>query len=263
MEDVLLLQLPVFRPQYDRRVKYGYKNAKGKSRLLDVLLKCTNGYCMYCYSRVLVDGKSYAHLEHAIEKNNSDKLTECIPNIGLACSVCNQTYKRIGENKRTLSKEVVRRFEQESLCVPASKKQCVEPCDALRNMQCEYSAQPDAHILLQPMGIRGLETGELLNLQYDVLNMEFQPAEGIHTYSENEKQFIESHIRRFRLNDPKYRTKSLFQFIRNVVDQGGIIPLYEYNNWIVEEFARKLNGKTRAEILKICEAVYRIMFLKQ
>lgn len=38
---------------------------------------------MYCYSRVLVDRKMFGNLEHAIEKKNSDKLIECIPNIGL------------------------------------------------------------------------------------------------------------------------------------------------------------------------------------
>ncbi len=52
---------------------------------------------MYCYTRVRVDEKLYANLEHAIEKSNSDKLIECVPNIGLSCPVCNQTFKRIGE----------------------------------------------------------------------------------------------------------------------------------------------------------------------
>lgn len=60
---------------------------------------------MYCYTRIRIDGKFYANLEHAIEKNNSKKLVECVPNIGLACSVCNQSLKKRGENNRRLSQK--------------------------------------------------------------------------------------------------------------------------------------------------------------
>lgn len=42
---------------------------------------------MYCYSRIRVDGKLYVNLEHAIEKKNSEKLVECISNIGIACPI--------------------------------------------------------------------------------------------------------------------------------------------------------------------------------
>ncbi len=52
---------------------------------------------MYCYTRIQVAGKYMGDLEHAIERRNSVLLEECIPNIGIACPVCNESFKRIGE----------------------------------------------------------------------------------------------------------------------------------------------------------------------
>ncbi len=39
---------------------------------------------MYCYTRVRIERNLYAELEHAIEKDNSNRLYECVPDIGLA-----------------------------------------------------------------------------------------------------------------------------------------------------------------------------------
>ncbi len=116
MEDFLVLEIPAFKPHYKRWKKYGYKNPVEKSNLKDILEESTGGYCMYCYSRIRVDGKLYANLEHAIEKSNSDKLIECIPDIGLSCSVCNQTFKRIGEQKRKIPQKIIDQYEKSSRC---------------------------------------------------------------------------------------------------------------------------------------------------
>jgi hypothetical protein len=86
-------------------------------------------------TRVGVDGKLYANLEHAIEKSNSDKLIECVPNIGLSCPVCNQTFKRIGEKKRKIPKRDIDQYEESSKCSTNSRKQCTVPCKALRRLQ--------------------------------------------------------------------------------------------------------------------------------
>ena len=77
---------------------------------------------MYCYSRINVDNKWYGNLEHAIEKNNSYKLRECIPNIGAACMRCNQSLKRVGEKKRIISAKVIDVFESNSRCSWDKKK---------------------------------------------------------------------------------------------------------------------------------------------
>lgn len=90
----------------------------------------------------------------------------------------------------------------------------------------------------------------------------FQPAVSGHSYSEQEIQYIEEHIRRFHLNDPKYRTKSLFEFVKQVIDHHGILSNYEYNNWLVEQFAKMLSDRSQEEALKLCEAIYCSTFLK-
>lgn len=262
MENFLLFEMPVFQPNYKKWKKYGYTNLIEKNNLKDTLEKSTGGYCMYCYTRVRVDGKLYANLEHAIEKNNSDKLIECIPNIGLSCPVCNQTFKRIGEKKRKIQKADIVQYEGASKCSVKCRKQCVVPCKALRRLQKKYSKLTDAEILLQPMGIQGEDSNERLSLQYNVINMEFEPAKDLHIYSDRELQFIEAHINRFRLNDPKFRSQQLYDFIKNVIDNNGNLLKYEYNNLTVKLFCEKLTDKSSQEILKICKNIFIIMFTK-
>lgn len=262
MDNSFLLEIPIFHPEYKKWIKYGYKNSKEKNNLRTVLVKCSQGYCMYCYSRVLVDGKMYANLEHAIEKTNSNKLIECIPNIGLSCSTCNQIFKKSGEQMRKLSKEVIEKFEDKSRCTVEKRKQCTMPCKALKELQLRYNELPEGKIILQPMGVSGQDTGEILALQYDILNMQFQPALNSHTYSVGEIDFINLHIKRFRLNDPKYRTRKLYEFIKNTIDNDGKMPRYEFNNMIVEQFVKEMEGKNATEILRICKSIFSIVFLK-
>lgn len=262
MEDYLLFEMPVFKPVYKKWKTYGYKNLQERNNLKDALEECSDGYCMYCYSRVRVDNKPFANLEHSIEKKNSGKLMECVPNIGLSCTVCNQTFKRIGEKKREISIDNIRRFEESSKCSVKCRKQCTVACKALRELQKSYSKLPGAEILLQPMGIRGNDTNESLTLQYNVMNLEFEPAKNTHTYSDKELRFIEAHIKRFRLNDSQYRSRQLFDFVQNIIDNNGKVPKYEYNNMIVKLFSEKLEGKSREDILKICNSIFVIIFPK-
>ena len=262
MEDFLLIQIPQFQPEYHSDENYGYQNKNEKNNLIAALEKSTNGYCMYCFTRIRVDRKLYANLEHAIEKSQSQNLVECIPDIGIACLTCNQSWKRFGEKKRILPKDVIAYFEQQSECSSNKRKQCRTPCTAFRKLQEIYSSQNDAEILLQPMGMKGRDTGQDLRLQYNILTMEFEPAISQYVYSDQELHFIDIHIKRFHLNDPKYRTRELYDFVKLVIDQRGQIPVYENNNLIVELFRKKLSARTPREILKICENIYRITFLK-
>lgn len=262
MEDFFILDIPEFAPEYKKTEKYGYRNAEEKNRLKAVLEESTNGYCMYCYSRIRVDGKLFGNLEHAIEKGNSEKLMDCVPDIGLSCSVCNQIFKRIGEKKRKVSKHASDDFETNSRCSVKKAKQCTVPCKALRELQKHYSSLPGAEIILQPMGVQGKDTKQNLALQYNIMKMEFEPAEHKYTYSEQECLFMKKHIHRFRLNDSQYRSRQLFDFVRNIIDNNGKIPVYEYNNLTADLFRQKLSGKTREEVLKICRSIYIIAFTK-
>lgn len=262
MEDIFLIEIPIFKPKYKKWKKYGYKNSIEKENLKSVLEECSNGYCMYCYTRIRIDGKFYANLEHAIEKNNSKKLVECVPNIGLACSVCNQSLKKRGENNRRLSQKIISDYESASLCSTTKRKQCTVPCGALKKLQREYCTLSGGEIILQPNGIKGCDTNEILNLQYDILKMEFQPANSFHKYSEKEQEFINTPICRFKLNDPKYKRERLYEFIRNIIDNNGNIPTYQYNNILVEKFCDKLKFRTKEEIYKICKTIFCIAFSK-
>ena len=227
MKDLLMLEMPVFKPKYKKWKKYGYTNPVEKSNLKKVLDETTEGYCMYCFSRIRVDQKLYANLEHAIEKGNSDKLIECIPNIGLSCTLCNQTFKRIGERKRKLPVEIINHYEKSSKCSVENRKQCTVACKVLRELQKSYSHLSGAEIILQPMGIKGEDSHEELALQYNVLKMIFEPARDRYTYSDKELKFIDMHIKRFRLNDSQYRTRQLYDFVQNVIDSSGKMPTYE------------------------------------
>lgn len=262
MEDSLILQMPLFRPKYKKWKKYGCTNKKERENLTEVLEESSGGYCMYCYARIRVDGKLSANLEHAIEKANSNKLKECIPNIGIACVPCNQALKKTGERRRKLAPKIIGTYEKESRCSLEKRKQCTVACKALRKLQKSYHNSYEGKIVLQPMGVKGEDTGQPLALQYDILNMQFQPAKDSYTYSDAEKEFIEAHIKRFRLNDPACKTRSLYEFIKNVINGNGVIPEYEYNNLIVDKFCERISGKSQEEILKICVSIFKILFPK-
>lgn len=259
MQDILCLQIPQFKVDYKKSEKYGYTNEKEKSNLKRLLCNTTGGYCMYCYSRIKVDGKFNGNLEHAIEKVNSEKLVECIPNIGIACTYCNQSFKRRGERQRKLLPDKIQAFHSKCRCYKDRRRQCTVPCKALRELQKEYSMMLGAEILLQPMNIRSRK-GDILRLQYDVLRMRFEPfTDG--SLSTYERNFMNAHINRFHLNDPKYKTVQIRDFVSLVIDTGGKMPVYEYNNLVVKLFAEQLEGKTAEERLNICEKIYPILAL--
>ena len=217
MGDYLTIEMPKFRPNYRRWKRYGWKRPKERENSKEVLLEAGRGYCMYCYTRIQVAGKYMGDLEHAIERRNSVLLEECIPNIGIACPVCNESFKRIGEKKRRLDREQIYAFCERARCSETVRKQCTVPCKALKMLQTDYYQKEDSHIILQPMGAKGRKSRQ-------------------------------------------YCTGQLMAFVRQVVDQQGKVPKYEYNNLVVELFAEKLSGKTEEEVLKICQAIYIIGF---
>jgi 5-methylcytosine-specific restriction endonuclease McrA len=261
MDDLLCLEIPSFQPRYKKWKKYGYKDKQERQNLKDLLECTTDGFCMYCYSRVKTDGKSNAHLEHAIEKNNSEKLMECIPNIGLACPTCNLSFKKIGEKNRQVSIVSKQKFEESSKCSVGKRKQCTMACKALRNLQKTYSGMDGGEVLLQPMNVLR-SNGDVFQLQYNVLKMEFEPKEDENNkLTAQERRFVKAHINRFHLNDPVYRTTQLRNFVQLVIDTNGKIPTYEYNNLIVKLFAKQLEVKSVEERLKICSTIYPILFM--
>ena len=80
------------------------------------------------YQEKINDRVNIGQLEHSIEKSiDEEYLTECVPNISLACPYCNQSLKRIGEKKRVSAvKPVVKNFEKDLKC---KKNSCKGECD--------------------------------------------------------------------------------------------------------------------------------------
>ncbi|MCI8364748.1 MAG: hypothetical protein HFG34_07335 [Eubacterium sp.] len=250
MDSLLIIDIPDFLVEYEADVQYGYSSERSKGNLRSVLEKASRGYCMYCYRRIVVDGIGTGHLEHAVEKDYSPKLEQCVPNIGIACSKCNLSYKKKEQQSRIIPDDEIQIFE-EGNC----KLNCTVPCSKYLRIKSVYLKNRTAHIILQPGGVWGEDSGNPLRLQYDVLQSKFQPSNK-YEYSEQEIEFIEDHIRRFRLNGEREKTKQLTAFLKDTIDHEGFYTNMEYNHYIVELFVNRLEGKTREEILKICESLY-------
>lgn len=147
--EITKLQIPIFQPAYQEDVGYGYKGIKG-TRLRELLYKTSNGYCMYCYTRILIDSKKIGELEHAIEKrhsDNSDKLEECVPNLGLACPKCNKSFKKVNDRGEIFTKKQKDSFES----AQCTKESCNQECTAYKRLKNIYLKKRP--IILQPMGV--------------------------------------------------------------------------------------------------------------
>ena len=256
-ENMLLLDIPEFHVVYQEE-DYSYTKEKGKENLQKILYEASHNYCMYCYTRIKSDNRGWGHLEHAIEKNICQKrLINCIPNIGITCSVCNNRYKKAGERKRYPEKDIVLRFSQNECTV-----NCKDTCLDYQLLKNSYLKKKEAHIILQPEGVVGEDTGEKLLLQYDVLEAKFIPNTSVE-YSMKEIQFIEDHIERFRLNAKEEKSRQLIRFVEDTIEKEGNYTKIDYNNMIVELFVTQvLKNRSQKEILKLCKLIYTISCVK-
>lgn len=249
-DNMLILKIPKFIVNYDKNKHYSCSVEEEKAELKRILTDASGGYCMYCYRRIVIDGVNYGHLEHAIEKNNSDKLIDCVPNIGIACPKCNTSYKKRGEQKRKLPGCKVEEFNK-TVC----KENCTNACASYENIRQEYIENQQAQIILQPLGVRGMDCKEELRIEYDILEGIFKPSENS-KYTAREKEFIQRHIDRFHLNDKVTKTEQLIKFLEDTINRNGEYTQVEYNNLIVKLFVKKLQGKSQDEIFKICSTIY-------
>lgn len=185
-EDFFLLDIPDYFPEYDNRKQYGFNGTKVKRNLLYLLCRESEGYCMYCYNTIKVNGNIYADLEHGIEKSiDKDKFEECIPNISISCSKCNQKYKRRGESRRKSYMCSI------NLDVKTCKRSdCKRLCHEMEQMRKEYIE--NGKILVRPFE-NYLSRDRKLQLQYDLLNAKYIPSKKF-DYTEKEIEIIRGHI---------------------------------------------------------------------
>ena len=146
VKDIFLLNVPNFSPRYQEKTHYSYEKYIGKENLKRTLLDASKGYCMYCYTKILVDRKNFGQLEHSIERVNSEVLTNCISNISISCSKCNLSFKTKGQIKRRLEENEIQKFENSLNC----KEYCISECSKYKELKTTYLSNKKAHIILQP-----------------------------------------------------------------------------------------------------------------
>lgn len=250
-EKFLLLDIPVFEPEYEIDKDYTYSKEKGKQNLKELLLKTSDDYCMYCYSKVYIDNKLVGHLEHSIEKKNSGILKNCNVNISIACIKCNLSFKKVGEDKRALEKEEIELFEKQCRC---SEQTCLSPCEQYEDLKEKYLKKDTAEIILQPFGVINKATNNKYIIQYDLLEQKFIVSEQFQ-YSDKEIEFINKHIERFNLNDSQYRTREIIKVCEDVIYFQKLPRKKRYNNLVADLFIDKLNSISITDAIKLCEQI--------
>ncbi len=249
MTDYFSVDIPVFMPDYDKEKLYGW--SRYKDNLWDILKDTTSGYCMYCYDTVWINGQRRGQIEHGIEKVNSPEyLTDCVPNLGLACENCNGKYKRRAEEKRKLSKELLREFES----VSCKKYACRIPCERYIKLRIEYVRR--GKIILQPFESKAHENGNILKLRYDLLNGKYIPGDCGCSYSREELGIIEGHIRLFGLNSAERRNREVGKYCKNVIDYHSLMQDMSYDNLVVDLFRDKLKDLPIDDAVKVCKIIY-------
>lgn len=251
-EDKWILDIPDFTPVYDSDKQYGYTGRAGVN--LEKLLRDTSkNHCMYCYALLRNDRVDIGHLEHSVEKSLDEKhLTNCVPNIAIACPNCNQSLKRKGEKKRLEALEAAKeRFAGKAECSDGS---CAHECEAYSELKSAYCEE--SQIILQPFGVTGEESEQEYRLQYDIYDAEFKPSNK-YNYTSYDRRYIENHISKFKLNDAGFRTKALANFVEDVINADGKYRAdSEYPNYIVDLFKDKIVGMNKDELVSLCEQIH-------
>lgn len=252
MDDLFLLDIPVFKPEYKSDTKYGW--TKYKDELWDLLKETSNGYCMYCYDRVFINNQRRGQIEHGIERNNfKDRpeklLDDCIPNLGLACENCNEKYKKRKESSRKLSVEQIQQFELGE----CNKFNCKKMCPKYVKLRMQYIKK--GQILIQPLENLLEEDGQILKLQYDLLKGKYIPSKAV-MYSEEEEKVIQNHIDHFCLNKPERENREITKYCEDVMDNESLLFKIQYNNLMVDLLREKLKKMTLEQAIKICQIIY-------
>lgn len=239
--------MPMISVEYKEGIKYTYKPGKGRKNLKKALLQACDGYCMYCYAKVKIDGKDYSHLEHAVEKDFSDKLCNCVPNIGLACATCNTSFKKCEQlKKEEIDNKILLSFDTEK-CQDASH--CYRPCRAYINLRGHcVDIRP---MVFQPPLSDGSE--KEFGIKYNVLTGLFQPSS-----SDSQIQAVVlEHIRRFNLNEKPYKTIELLKYCRDVVESNVVQRQKgRYGNRLVDVFIDYISGVSDADVIRLCQMIY-------
>lgn len=220
IQSPLLLDIPSFVPEYQEEIEYGYKN-KPRENLEKILRKTSKNHCMYCYCLLQNDRVNIGNLEHSIEKKRVEAIIPSVKN-----------------------------FTNNLEC---KGRKCKSECDNYKELKSEYCRE--SQIILQPMGVKGEDSGQDYRLQYDVEKAEFIPSKK-YSYDEKDIKYINHHINQFKLNDKSFKTKALVCFVEDVVEaEGRYRKNRKYSNYIVDLFKESIQNLSREEVLELCEQI--------
>ena len=227
-------------PQKNKKY-YNYNNQK---EIKDILTKSSNGYCMYCGNSIIINGKNIGQLEHSIEKKQNEVeikyLKHCKYNMSIACSVCNTSFKKSSIKSIDIN--------ENHFC----KEKCDEECKEYLINKEEYISKNA--IILMPKGIK---INSELGIEYDLLNLRFDPSED-KGYSEEELNFIQNHINRFMLNSEEYMPIDIFKICIHIIKYNDIPEKGNYSNVIADIFIDYLKDIQEINlnyIKKLCELI--------
>lgn len=192
-----------------------YYNDNHKPQIKQPLFDASQGYCMYCGKRMVIETDVGAQLEHSVDKKGnigqeaSDKdkrwryLRHCKHNFALSCPTCNMVCKKHIE-KIDLT--------QYPVTITCKTTDCNENyCDTYRDLRRDYIKRNA--IILQPNGI---ETDYIkYGISYDLIKHIYVPSPtSIDISKENCEEYgyeynkalfyIQNHIDRFCLNGKRF-----------------------------------------------------------
>ncbi|MGL4948986.1 MAG: hypothetical protein ACRC5M_01270 [Anaeroplasmataceae bacterium] len=247
MSETLLL--PDFsKIKFIKGIKYGYTKTNGKENLIKLLLDTSQEYCMYCYKKLKIDGRlSDAELEHTIEKEFNKKLTECHYNIAIACGGCNKSSKKKEQSKRKIPIKYLRCNKEK-----CEKEKCKKYEEVIENYIKNMEEKNLEKIILQPYGIKNYR------IVYDLNYLEFT-AEDNDKYEYDDICYIESHISKFKLNDPDKKTKVIVEILEEIIHYEKLpLQTKKYENLVGNLFIEYLRSKnlSQTELIEYCEKKY-------
>lgn len=222
-----------------------YYNYNTQKQIKGPLTEASSGYCMYCGNLVVINGKNMGQLEHSIEKKQNEieveYLKHCKFNMSIACSICNTSLKKSGIKPVDINTDY----------------KCSDKCSNVCN---EYSLNKEEYIkknsiIIMPEGIS--YNNKSFDIEYDLLGMSFEFKRN-ENYTEDELNFIQEHIDRFRLNSEEYMPIDLLNICIHVINYNDIPEKGMYNNVIGDIFIEYLNNikdTYDSNIIKLCELV--------
>lgn len=222
MFNSILLKFPTYKTYKFplKNARYYNQNSDSKNFFND-MKNLYEGYCPYCGEK-LTNRAAIAEKEHTIERRQylnleAEYIKHCKFNLCIACSTCNKLKsKNIVPINISYFKEDI--FEDKCL-----RKECSLPCHKIYNALNEYLNLNK--IIVQPFGVKGKPSNSLYEISYEVETREFIPYNNPN-FSEYDKNKINAHIKKFKLNINKSDGISL-EFIKDLI--------FEIENYQIDE----------------------------